>query len=373
MKTHIHVQSYTVPLRSSFKHHSAERKATSTILVTIERNGLRGYGEACPRSYVTGETVEGAIHWIKSNFDNLANIQSLNDLKLWNEKMSAEIDKNLSAYCALELAFLDFLSKEAHQSLESFLEIPESTGIFQYSAVVSDEKGEKLEKILKSYLHMGFYDFKFKLSGVLEEDQSKFCLLDKLADEIASQVETFEKSKIQIRVDANNIWPQKPKEALEYLRNLNRKFLGIEEPLGAHEWEGLSFISTQLGTPIILDESLLSVDDLKKTLKLPGQWIPNIRISKVGGILRGLQIAKFATAADCKLIIGAQVGETSLLTRAALSVAQAFKSHVIAQEGAFGTLLIEKDIVQSELRFGKGGMLNWKQKGFGFGLIVENI
>jgi L-alanine-DL-glutamate epimerase-like enolase superfamily enzyme len=371
MKIHIHVQSYTVPLRSSFKHHSAERKVTETVLVTAERNGLKGYGESCPRSYVTGETVEGAISWIHSKIDDLSSIQSLNDLKLWNEKMSAQIDGNLSAYCAIELAFLDLLSKEAHQSLESFLGIPESTGIFHYSAVVSDEKGEKLEKILKSYLQMGFYDFKFKLSGVLEEDQSKFSLLDKLADEIASHVETFEKSKIQIRVDANNIWTQKPKEALEYIKRLNRNFSAIEEPLGAHEWEDLSFISTQLGTPIILDESLLNAEDMKRALTLPGQWIPNIRISKVGGILRALKIAKIASEAGCKLIIGAQVGETSLLTRAALSVAQAFKKHVIAQEGAFGTLLIEKDIVQSELRFGKGGLLNWQQEGFGFGLHID--
>ena len=112
---------------------------------------------------------------------------------------------------------------------------------------------------------------------------------------------------------------------------------------------------------------------MQKALTLPGQWIPNIRISKVGGILRALKIAKIATDAGCKLIIGAQVGETSLLTRAALAVAQAYKKHIMAQEGAFGTLLIEKDIAQPELRFGAGGHLNWKQEGFGFGLNVEDF
>lgn len=365
MRTHIHVQSYSVPLRSSFKHHSAERKTTATVLVSIERNGLKGFGEACPRSYVTGETVEGATSWIKSKIDDLSDIQTLNDLKIWNEKMSHQIDGNLSAYCAVELAYLDLLSKESNQSLENFLGLPEASGSFQYSAVVSDEKDEKLEKILKSYLHMGFYDFKFKLSGQLEVDQKKFALLDQLAG--------TQNSKIKIRIDANNIWAQKPKEALDYLIKLKRNFSAIEEPLGAHDWEGLSDLSTQLETPIILDESLLTVEDMQKALTLPGQWIPNIRISKVGGILRALKIAKIATDAGCKLIIGAQVGETSLLTRAALAVAQAYKKHIMAQEGAFGTLLIEKDIAQPELRFGEGGHLNWKQEGFGFGLNVEDF
>ena len=226
MRTHIHVQSYSVPLRSSFKHHSAERKTTATVLVSIERNGLKGFGEACPRSYVTGETVEGAMSWIKSKIDDLSDVQTLNDLKIWNEKMSHQIDGNLSAYCAVELAYLDLLSKEANLSLENFLGLPEASGSFQYSAVVSDEEGEKLEKILKSYLHMGFFDFKFKLSGQLEVDQKKFTTLDQLAG--------TQNSKIKIRVDANNIWAQKPKEVFLRLKNLSALTNGKDFPISAH-------------------------------------------------------------------------------------------------------------------------------------------
>jgi L-alanine-DL-glutamate epimerase-like enolase superfamily enzyme len=365
MRAQIHVQSFCIPLRSSFKHNSAERKSTSTVLVSIERNQLKGYGEACPRSYVTGESVEGAISWIKNKAQDLTTIESLNDLKLWSEKNSSEINKNLAAFCAVELALLDLLSKEKQQSLESLLGLPEVQGNFHYSAVVSDEEGEKLERILKSYLLMGFRDFKFKLSGNLEVDEKKFNLLDQLA--------SGAKSQLRIRVDANNIWTQKTEHALSYFQKIKRNFTAIEEPLGAHEWEGLSRLSTELDTPIILDESLLTAEDIQKALNLTGQWIPNIRISKVGGILRALNIAKIATESGCKLIIGAQVGETSLLTRAALTVAQAYKEHILAQEGAFGTLLIEKDIAQPELRFGEAGALRWKQEGFGLGLKIENF
>lgn len=364
MKARIHVQSYGIPLRSSFKHNSAERKSTSTVLVSIERNQLRGFGEACPRSYVTGESVEGAISWIKSKSDDLSTIESLNDLKLWSERNSSEIDGNLAAFCAVELAFLDLLSKEHKQSLENFLGLKEIDGSFQYSAVVGDEESEKLEKILKSYLQMGFRDFKFKLSGIFEIDQKKFSLLYELAGANSSQ--------LRIRVDANNIWAQKAEEALKYFHKLKINFTAIEEPLGAHEWEGLSRLSTELNTPIILDESLLTAEDMQKALTLPGQWIPNIRISKVGGIFRALKIAKIASEGGCKLIIGAQVGETSVLTRAALTVAQTYKDHLLAQEGAFGTLLIEKDIARPELRFGERGILKWKQEGFGLGLHIDN-
>jgi L-alanine-DL-glutamate epimerase-like enolase superfamily enzyme len=371
MKTQIHVQNYTIPLRSSFKHHSAERKTTATVLVTVERKGLKGYGESCPRSYVTGETVETAMNWIKAKSSDLSEINSLQDLKDWNKKTLSEIDTNLSAYCAVELALLDLFSKEAKQSLESFLGLTDSSGIFRYSAVVSDEKNEKLEKILRSYLEMGFFDFKFKISGNFQDDQAKFLLLDMLLNEYELKIPDFQKSKVQIRIDANNIWTQKPQEAFDYFQKFERKFSAIEEPLGAYEWEGLSYLSTELNTPVILDESLLRKEDLQKALTLPGQWIPNIRISKVGGIMRAFDIAQTAVNGGCKIIIGAQVGETSLLTRAALTIAQSFKNNLIAQEGAFGTLLIEKDIAQPELRFGKGGLLQWQQEGCGFGLHIN--
>ena len=52
------------------------------------------------------------------------------------------------------------------------------------------------------------------------------------------------------------------------------------------------------------------------------------------------------------------MGETSLLTRAALTVAKAAGSALVAQEGAFGTFLLERDICDPPLMFGKGGVLD---------------
>ena len=70
------------------------------------------------------------------------------------------------------------------------------------------------------------------------------------------------------------------------------------------------------------------------------------------------------------MIVGAHVGETSLLTRAALSVANAYRDILVAQEGAFGTHLLEHDVVDPPLMFGAGGVLDAAQlpTGPGFGL-----
>ena len=75
------------------------------------------------------------------------------------------------------------------------------------------------------------------------------------------------------------------------------------------------------------------------------------------------------------VIVGAQVGETSLLTRAALPVAQAAGDRLVAQEGGFGTFLLERDVCTPPLMFGAGGQLDISAypslTSAGFGLICN--
>jgi len=66
------------------------------------------------------------------------------------------------------------------------------------------------------------------------------------------------------------------------------------------------------------------------------------------------------------LIIGCQAGETSLLTRAALTVAQTYLDNgLLAQEGALGTHLLSADIIPNPLMFGPGGRLEVSPYNFG--------
>jgi hypothetical protein len=83
-----------------------------------------------------------------------------------------------------------------------------------------------------------------------------------------------------------------------------------------------------------------------------------LRISKMGGLLRSLNMLKPLRERGVGLIIGAHVGETSVLTRAALTIANCARDVVVAQEGAFGTHLLEADVAQPPLMFGAGGVID---------------
>jgi L-alanine-DL-glutamate epimerase-like enolase superfamily enzyme len=343
------IKKLEIPFKQAFAHATATRSCTESVLVTAESsNGLMGVGEGCPRSYVTGETVQTAMMFCDAHRKEWEQFNSLADLKVWLSSNRARVDENPAAWCAVELALFDYWGQEDRQSIEGFLNLEELTGEFQYSAVLGTENVATFEKQAKQFSALDFCDFKVKVTGNFENDRHKIEFLTNLSS----------KSKnLRIRLDANNLW-NSAAEAVTYLKRLDYPFFAIEEPLEAGDYDGCRKISQQLGLPIILDESFLRFDQFECLQCEPQSWIINVRISKMGGILRSLAIAKQAKAMGFPIIIGAQVGETSILTRAALTVANHYRDILQAQEGAFGTYLLEHDITETSLMFSKNGRLD---------------
>ena len=51
-----------IPFRETFRHASASRSATESVWAEARTtDGVVGYGESCPRGYVTGEGWESGI------------------------------------------------------------------------------------------------------------------------------------------------------------------------------------------------------------------------------------------------------------------------------------------------------------------------
>ncbi|MEM7537660.1 MAG: enolase C-terminal domain-like protein [Chloroflexota bacterium] len=359
------IKEIHIPFRVSFKHASAERAKTEGIWVeAVSETGERGFGEACPRSYVTGETVESTIHFFSTvKAEVIQDVGSLHDLRAWVAQNKQAIDENPAAWCAIELALLDLFAREAGTSVETLLAMPPLQGRFHYSAVVGDGSFPQFQTQMKQYLSMGFHDVKVKISGELEKDREK---LDWL-----TQVAAASTPDLRLRVDANNLWATSD-ACIAYFQNLGHPLMAIEEPLAPNHYHDLHQISTALQTKIILDESFLRIDQFDALSFAPDIWILNLRVSKMGGLIRTIAIAEKARAVGMPIIVGAQVGETSVLTRAGLSVAHYTKDILLAQEGAFGLHLLERDVCQPPLMFGAKGILDTStyalDQAVGFGL-----
>jgi L-alanine-DL-glutamate epimerase-like enolase superfamily enzyme len=352
-----------IPFRVSFKHASADRSVTQSVLVTAtSEEGATGYGEGCPRDYVTGETeASAAAFFERHRADLVAGITSLATLESWCRDHEPDIDENPAAWCALELALLDLLARQGRQPVESLLGLPPLAGPFVYTAVLGAMGHEQFAATLARYRKVGLRDYKIKLSGDVDRDRANLAILRSAG--IAAE---------RVRADANNLWSD-VSVARTYLKSLDYRFVAIEEPLQPRKFADLAKLAEALGTRIVLDESIARERELAGLPELPGPWIVNLRVSKMGGLLRSLAVARRCRALGVRLVVGAQVGETSLLTRVALIVAQAARDIVVGQEGAFGTLLLETDPMQPTLTFGAKGELDVDSlrldQSPGFGLV----
>ena len=345
-----------IPFRFSFKHHSAERAATESVWVeAVSAAGLRGFGEACPRAYVSGEDLDSVKAFFQTwRGELLQQVNSLASLRAWAAAHRDQIDAQPAAWCALELALLDLLAKTAGESVEALLGLAQVAGEFRYTAVLGDSSPENWQAQVERYLALGFTDFKLKLAGDPARDHTRLAWLHHAG--------------VRIRVDANNLWPGLD-EACAYFKALELPLFAIEEPLRpAGQFRVLAELAARLQTRVIVDESCLRLADLAQ-LRPVGAWIINLRVSKMGGLLRSLAVAEAAHRLGIPLIIGAQVGESSLLTRSALTLAQSCRAQLTAQEGAFGTHLLCEDILEEPLMFGRAGVLRMPAgQTAGFGL-----
>ena len=335
-----------IPFKVAFRHASAERAETSSVWVeSVSESGVVGRGESCPRPYVTGETIDSAKAFFSRHEAALREqLVDLDSLRAWMAEWHDELDRNPAAWCAIELAILEMLAIESGVTIEALLALPPLAGRFQYSAVLGDMSPDAFQATAGQYRRQGFTDFKVKLSGSLDRDREKFTLLRRWPG-------------IKVRVDANNLW-RTADEAIASLQALDYPLSGVEEPIAQGEYAGLARIAARLGCKMILDESFLRASQILQLTGDANAWIINLRVSKMGGLLRSLEVVQAARTADISLIIGAQVGETSVLTRAALAVAHASRDILVAQEGAFGTLLLERDVCDPSLIFGAGGVLD---------------
>ncbi|HWI38392.1 MAG TPA: enolase C-terminal domain-like protein, partial [Burkholderiales bacterium] len=229
--------------------------------------------------------------------------------------------------------------------------------------VIGDGPARHFEAQLADYVRAGFRDFKIKLSGNVERDLDKVRLIS------SSGVDAE-----RVRADANNLW-RDADEAMRALKALDFPFCALEEPLQAGDYAGLQRVALELDTRIILDESLLRSSQLGDAAGFAERCIVNLRISKMGGLIRSLRLAREISERGLGLIVGAHVGETSVLTRAALTVAHAARDRLVAQEGAFGTHLLERDVTDPPIMFGAGGILDVSAAPFaarpGLGLDIK--
>lgn len=107
-------------------HNLASNTATANILIEVEdREGLKGYGEGVPRSYVTGEDVSESLDALEQQLAPLTVGREIQPAQALGFVESAAppdlVDRFPAAACALEIALLDLAGKQTQKPLSALL------------------------------------------------------------------------------------------------------------------------------------------------------------------------------------------------------------------------------------------------------------
>lgn len=347
--------TFPARFRMRFAHGSASRSATENVICTAEEDGLTGFGEGCPRDYVTGETVASAARFFADHREAFSALDDLAALKDWIAVHEDAVDRNPAAFAAIELAMLDLFARRAGLGIEAFLGLPPLRPV-AISAVFGVTGRKAAAVMAAGYRLFGMTDAKVKVSADQGADCARLALIRRILG-----------NRARLRVDANNLFPD-PAACIAHVSALHLPIWAVEEPLAPRDFSGMEGIAKSTGARIILDESATRLADLER-IEGP-QWIANMRVSKLGGLIRSLEMLGVARTRGLGVIIGCHVGETSLLTRAALALAAAGGESVQAVECAYGGYLLARDLTRPRLRFGRGGVVT-PPAGAGLGLRVD--
>ena len=372
--TELDLFAVDLPFQVAVRHAAAARTTSDSLFLRARLdNGVEGWGEALPRAYVSGESREQAFALLRDtilpalagrSFGSPAEAVSFLekcDGKAPPEWVHPEVPQT-SAWCSVDLALLDAFGRAFGNPVSLGGQPPAADALrrYRYSGVVSAGRGWPYAKSLLKMRAFGFPQVKLKV----ERDG---------AGRAARTARRLLGRRTDLRVDANMAWTVE--QALEAIGEL--RAVGIqsfEQPIAADDLSGLARLVAESSAGIVADEGLTHRESLRTLISRRACTGANVRISKCGGLVGAYARCREALDAGLMLQVGCQVGESSLLSAAHLTLLQALAPltpGVRYAEGCFGGHLLREDPVTPSVQFGYGGRPPRRPAGAGLGVQVD--
>ncbi|MCD6198431.1 MAG: hypothetical protein J7K15_07650 [Deltaproteobacteria bacterium] len=354
-----------IPFKMDFTHAMASRSFSDSLILKIEGQGKRGFGEAIVRDYVTGE--------IGKDTDLLENVK-----KIIARILEPLIEKNISweegkehldslaleshelpLLCAVETALLDMFCNSSGEDIYGLLKKEPLKQSIQYGGILPILPLSAAEYFLDIYEKANIRNIRIKLGTDLDYNEE----ILKLSREKLGR-------DFDLRVDANASWSLEM--AFKSLK-LCRKYgiFRIEEPFGRGREEIFFLLKDPESRDFqfVADESALTVSDIETMAKNRNYHMINLRLSKNGGLFKILKMAEIAEGGGLRYQVGCHVGETGILS-ASGRVAASILPKAVYVDGSYDSYLLSENITSENFSFGFGGVAEII-RGQGLGFTVD--
>lgn len=300
-----------IPLVTPFKTSLRTVESVNDIVVrVITDDGQMGYGEAPPTAVITGDT-KGSIKCAIEEFiaPSLVgmDIENLDEIM---KKLHGCILKNTSAKAAVDMAVYDLFAKSCQKPLYRLLGGNRSQ--IETDLTISVNDTDEMVSDSRKAVSDGFQILKIKVGKEGTKDIDRIYAIQQAVGK-----------NIRLRIDANQGWT--PKEAVRIITALEDKGIEmdlVEQPVSAHDFEGMKFVTARVNTPILADESVFSAEDAIRLIRERGADLINIKLMKTGGIYNALRLCAVAEEYGVECMIGCML-ESKIAVSAAAHLAAA--------------------------------------------------
>ncbi|KUO77503.1 MAG: dipeptide epimerase [Clostridia bacterium BRH_c25] len=327
--TGIRTGRISVPLKRPFK--TALRTVNSVedvIVEVVTDTGNTGYGEAPPTAVITGDTIGSVVEAIENVISKQLIGMEIENIEEIMKRLNGCLVKNTSAKAAVDMAIYDLYGQLYNAPLYKLL--GGYTNKITTDITISVNDTEQMVADSLEAVSLGYDTLKIKVGK-------------KSAQEIKTMKEIRKAvgNGINLRLDANQGW--KPKEAVRALREMEDEDLDIElveQPVDAHDIEGLKYVTDNILIPVLADEAIFSPADAIKVLQMRAADLINIKLMKTGGIYNALKICSLAEIYGVECMIGCML-EAKISVTAAVHLAAA--KSIITKADLDGPVLCAED------------------------------
>ncbi|MGM9589534.1 MAG: dipeptide epimerase [Faecousia sp.] len=355
--TNVRLGRISVPLRTPFKTALRTVSSVEDVIVEIHTDdGRIGYGEAPPTGPITGDTTLGIIGAIQDHISKAILGRDVDDFEDIMVAVQKSVVGNTSAKAAVDMALWDLYGQLYHLPVYKLLGGARKNIVTDITISVNDPDTMIRDALIA--LGRGYDCLKMKVGINPDLDVARL-----------KAVRQAVGNDVSIRIDANQAW--NPKQAVRILNAMQEQGLQIElveQPVAAHDLEGMKYVTDRSFVPVLADESLYSPADAATILQMGAANLLNIKLMKCGGLYNALKICTMAEVYGVECMIGCML-EAKISVNAAVHLACARK--VITKVDLDGPVLCSEDPILGGSRFEEKNITVSDGPGLGI-LGVEN-
>ena len=297
----------SVPLLRPFKTVLRTVTSIDDTLIRLETDtGLVGWGEAPATPVITGDTRGGILDGLVIAAKAIEGLHLIDDWDAVQTRLANCMVHNTSAKAAIDIALHDLVAQAAGKPVYDWLGGRVRDHLVTDLTISVGDVDAMIEESVEG-VERGFDTLKVKVGTDAELDIVRL-----------TEIRNAVGPDVALRLDANQGWTAD--EAIRVITALEDAGIIaelVEQPVRAHDFDGLKRVTDNVTTPILADEAVFSAHDAERILRERAADLINIKLMKTGGIHQARKIVALAEQAGVECMLGAMMETAVSITAAA--------------------------------------------------------